>query len=62
MFSKPYNPGKQASKISFMQIDLIAGVGPNLIKIALIIEAIEKAKAEGKNIGYRVVRTEMDLT
>jgi UDP-N-acetylglucosamine 2-epimerase (non-hydrolysing) len=40
-----------------MQIDLIAGARPNFMKIAPIIEAIEKAKAEGKNIGYRLVHT-----
>jgi UDP-N-acetylglucosamine 2-epimerase (non-hydrolysing) len=40
-----------------MQIDLIAGARPNFMKIAPIIEAIEKAKAEGKNISYRLVHT-----
>jgi UDP-N-acetylglucosamine 2-epimerase (non-hydrolysing) len=40
-----------------MKIDLIAGARPNFMKIAPIIEAIEKAKAEGKNINYRLVHT-----
>ena len=40
-----------------MQIDLIAGARPNFMKIAPIIEAIEKAKAAGKNISYRLVHT-----
>jgi UDP-N-acetylglucosamine 2-epimerase (non-hydrolysing) len=40
-----------------MQIDLIAGARPNFMKIAPIIEAIENAKAEGKNISYRLVHT-----
>jgi UDP-N-acetylglucosamine 2-epimerase (non-hydrolysing) len=40
-----------------MQIDLIAGARPNFMKIAPIIEAIEKAKNDGKNINYRLVHT-----
>ena len=40
-----------------MQIDLIAGARPNFMKIAPIIEAIEKAKNEGKDIDYRLVHT-----
>ncbi|MGN6265857.1 MAG: non-hydrolyzing UDP-N-acetylglucosamine 2-epimerase [Ginsengibacter sp.] len=40
-----------------MQIDLIAGARPNFMKIAPIIEAIEKAHAQGKNISYRLVHT-----
>jgi UDP-N-acetylglucosamine 2-epimerase (non-hydrolysing) len=40
-----------------MQIDLIAGARPNFMKIAPIIEAIEKAKNEGKDINYRLVHT-----
>lgn len=40
-----------------MQIDLIAGARPNFMKIAPIIEAIEKAKDEGKDIDYRLVHT-----
>ena len=40
-----------------MQIDLIAGARPNFIKIAPIIEAIQKASAIGKNINYRLVHT-----
>lgn len=40
-----------------MKIDLIAGARPNFMKIAPIIEAIEKASEEGKNISYRLVHT-----
>jgi UDP-N-acetylglucosamine 2-epimerase (non-hydrolysing) len=40
-----------------MQIDLIAGARPNFMKIAPIIEAIENAKNEGKDIDYRLVHT-----
>lgn len=40
-----------------MKIDLIAGARPNFMKIAPIIEAIEKSKKEGKNISYRLVHT-----
>lgn len=40
-----------------MKIDLIAGARPNFMKIAPIIEAIEKAKNEGKEISYRLVHT-----
>jgi len=40
-----------------MQIDLIAGARPNFMKIAPIIEAIEKASSQGKNISYRLVHT-----
>jgi UDP-N-acetylglucosamine 2-epimerase (non-hydrolysing) len=40
-----------------MKIDLIAGARPNFMKIAPIIEAIEKAKGEGKDISYRLVHT-----
>ena len=40
-----------------MKIDLIAGARPNFMKIAPIIDAIKKAKAEGKNISFRLVHT-----
>lgn len=40
-----------------MTIDIIAGARPNFMKIAPIIEAIEKAKGSGKNIDYRLVHT-----
>ncbi len=40
-----------------MQIDLIAGARPNFMKIAPIIEAIENAKNEGKDIDYCLVHT-----
>jgi UDP-N-acetylglucosamine 2-epimerase (non-hydrolysing) len=40
-----------------MKIDLIAGARPNFMKIAPIIEAIQKAQHEGKNISFRLVHT-----
>ncbi|HEY5462803.1 MAG TPA: UDP-N-acetylglucosamine 2-epimerase (non-hydrolyzing) [Hanamia sp.] len=40
-----------------MKIDLIAGARPNFMKIAPIIEVIEKAAKEGKDISYRLVHT-----
>jgi UDP-N-acetylglucosamine 2-epimerase (non-hydrolysing) len=40
-----------------MRIDLIAGARPNFMKIAPIIDAIEEARAMGKNISYRLVHT-----
>ncbi|MEO6837531.1 MAG: UDP-N-acetylglucosamine 2-epimerase (non-hydrolyzing) [Ginsengibacter sp.] len=40
-----------------MKIDLIAGARPNFMKIAPIIEAIERASSQGKNISYRLVHT-----
>jgi UDP-N-acetylglucosamine 2-epimerase (non-hydrolysing) len=40
-----------------MKIDVIAGARPNFMKIAPILEAIEKAKAEGINITYRLIHT-----
>ena len=40
-----------------MNITLIAGARPNFMKIAPIIEAIEKAKVSGKDIDYRLVHT-----
>ena len=40
-----------------MKIDLIAGARPNFMKIAPIIEAIEKAKNDGASIDYRLVHT-----
>ncbi len=40
-----------------MKIDLIAGARPNFVKIAPIIEAIEKASKKGENISYRLVHT-----
>ena len=38
-------------------IDLIAGARPNFIKIAPIIEALDKAKAGGSSLRYRLVHT-----
>ena len=40
-----------------MKITLIAGARPNFMKIAPIIEAIEKAKVNGTDIDYRLVHT-----
>lgn len=40
-----------------MLIDIIAGARPNFMKIAPIIEAIEKEKQTGKDIDYRLVHT-----
>jgi UDP-N-acetylglucosamine 2-epimerase (non-hydrolysing) len=40
-----------------MNIDLIAGARPNFMKIAPIIEAIEKLKGEGKDLNYRLIHT-----
>ena len=40
-----------------MKIDVIAGARPNFMKIAPILEAIEKAKAEGINTAYRLIHT-----
>ncbi|MES2330166.1 MAG: UDP-N-acetylglucosamine 2-epimerase (non-hydrolyzing) [Bacteroidota bacterium] len=40
-----------------MRITLIAGARPNFMKIAPIMEAIDKAQKKGKNITYRLVHT-----
>ena len=40
-----------------MLIDIIAGARPNFMKIAPIIEAIDKAKNDGHKIDYRLVHT-----
>lgn len=40
-----------------MLLHIIAGARPNFMKIAPIIEAIEKAKSAGKNISYRLIHT-----
>jgi UDP-N-acetylglucosamine 2-epimerase (non-hydrolysing) len=40
-----------------MKIDLIAGARPNFMKISPIIDAINKARSDGKNIEYRLVHT-----
>ncbi|MFC4875004.1 non-hydrolyzing UDP-N-acetylglucosamine 2-epimerase [Negadavirga shengliensis] len=40
-----------------MLIDLIAGARPNFMKISPIIDAIDKAKNEGKNIDFRLIHT-----
>ncbi|MFT6717224.1 MAG: UDP-N-acetylglucosamine 2-epimerase (non-hydrolyzing) [Saprospiraceae bacterium] len=40
-----------------MRVDLIAGARPNFMKISPIIDAINKAKLEGKNIDFRLIHT-----
>ena len=40
-----------------MKIDLIAGARPNFMKIAPIIEAINKAQNEGEKISFRLIHT-----
>ena len=38
-----------------MNISIVAGARPNIIKVAPIIRAIKKAKELGRNIGYKLV-------
>lgn len=40
-----------------MKIDLIAGARPNFMKISPIINAIEEARKEGREIVYRLIHT-----
>jgi UDP-N-acetylglucosamine 2-epimerase (non-hydrolysing) len=40
-----------------MRIDLIAGARPNFMKIAPLIDAIYKARGQGREIGFRLVHT-----
>jgi len=40
-----------------LKIDLIAGARPNFMKIAPIIDAIQKAQKEGDKISYRLIHT-----
>lgn len=40
-----------------MLIDIIAGARPNFMKIAPVIEAIKKAKINGKDLNYRLIHT-----
>jgi UDP-N-acetylglucosamine 2-epimerase (non-hydrolysing) len=40
-----------------LKIDLIAGARPNFMKIAPIIDAINKAKREGEDISFRLIHT-----
>lgn len=40
-----------------MKIDLIAGARPNFMKIAPIIDSINKARENGKNISFRLIHT-----
>ncbi len=40
-----------------MKITIVAGARPNFIKIAPIINAIQKKQSEGKNITFRLVHT-----
>lgn len=42
---------------NMLKITIIAGARPNFMKIAPIIKAIEKEKAAGKNIDFRLVHT-----
>ena len=43
--------------LEFMLVSIIAGARPNFMKIAPIIEAIQKAKETGNNISYRLIHT-----
>lgn len=38
-------------------IDIIAGARPNFMKIAPVIHALEKAKAKGSDLSYRLIHT-----
>ncbi len=38
-------------------IDIIAGARPNFMKIAPLIEALEKEKEAGGALGYRLIHT-----
>ena len=40
-----------------MLVTLIAGARPNFVKIAALVHAIEAARADGKDIDYRLVHT-----
>ena len=40
-----------------MRIDLIAGARPNFMKISPIIDAINKAAEQGKDISFRLIHT-----
>lgn len=40
-----------------MLIDLIAGARPNFMKIAPLVHAIQKAKAGGAKIAFRLIHT-----
>ena len=40
-----------------MLVTIIAGARPNFMKIAPIIDAIEKARITGQNIDYRLIHT-----
>lgn len=40
-----------------MFIDLIAGARPNFVKLAPVVEAIEKQRQDDKNIEYRIIHT-----
>lgn len=43
--------------ITYMLLHIIAGARPNFMKIAPIIEAVEKARSAGKDINYRLIHT-----
>ena len=40
-----------------MLVTIIAGARPNFMKIAPIIDAIEKSRITGQNIDYRLIHT-----
>lgn len=40
-----------------MKIDLIAGARPNFMKIAPIIDSINKARGKGENLSFRLIHT-----
>lgn len=40
-----------------MLVDLIAGARPNFVKLAPVVEAIQKQKDEDKEIDYRIIHT-----
>lgn len=40
-----------------MFIDLIAGARPNFVKLAPVVEAIQKQQQNDNNIGYRIIHT-----
>jgi len=54
----PLNPPpKGGNKKNMKKITLIAGARPNFMKIAPIVHAIQAAKAQGKDIDYRLIHT-----
>lgn len=45
------------NSVSETVIDIIAGARPNFMKIAPIINALEKRKGEGGHLRYRLIHT-----